>query len=239
MKKKFRALLLAAGFGSRLRPITLRKPKCLVPVAGEILLERWLKKLELAGCDAVLINTHYLADQVETFIRGRKTSTMTVKMFHEPELLGTAGTLLSNQKFFQGTTGLLIHADNAMAGGIEDFLTAHYERQPCCKITMLTFNTDTPRSCGIVEIDDNQVLQAFHEKVDEPPGSRANGALYAFEQDFLDYLNIMNPKPSDFSTEVIPTLLGRIQTWHTNQAYLDIGTPEALNSAQKIMRNKR
>ena len=125
---------------------------------------------------------------------------MTVQTVHEPELLGTAGTLLANQEFFMGATGLLIHADNAMAGDLKDFLDAHRKRQNYCLLTMLTFKTNTPSSCGIVEIDNKQVVQAFHEKLVEPPGNRANGALYAFEQDFLDHLNLMNPIPSDFST---------------------------------------
>ena len=76
---------------------------------------------------------------------------------------------------------------------------------------------------------------AFHEKVANPPGNCANGALYAFDPSFLDYLNHMSPSPSDFSTEVIPSLLGKIQTWHTDQPYLDIGTPEALATAQQLM----
>ena len=129
---------------------------------------------------------------------------MTVQSVHEPELLGTAGTLLAHQEFFPGATGLLIHADNAMAGDIRDFIAHTMSASPCCQLTMLTFKTETPRSCGIVEIDDQNVVQAFHEKVVEPPGNRANGALYAFERDFLDRLNQMNPIPSDFSTEVIP-----------------------------------
>ena len=238
MNQPLHALLLAAGLGTRLRPITNATPKCLVKVCGEPLLARWLRQLERAGCAEVLVNTHYLAEEVEAFLKGWTSSTMTVRSIHETELLGTAGTLLANQDFFKGATGLLIHADNAMAGGLGDFLAAHRERQDYCLLTMLTFSTDTPSSCGIVEIDNQQVVQAFHEKVVEPPGNRANGALYAFEQDFLDHLNLMNPIPSDFSTEVIPALRGRIQTWHTRQPYLDIGTPEALTSAQKLMRNQ-
>ena len=237
MTQPFRALLLAAGFGTRLRPITLQMPKCLVPIRGEPLLGRWLRKLELAGCDSVLINTHYLAEKVETFLRSREISTMAVQTIHEPELLGTAGTLLANQEFFRGTTGLLIHADNVMGGDIGGFLAAHNERKPCCQLTMLTFETDTPSSCGIVEIDNEQVVQAFHEKLDEPPGNRANGALYAFEQDFIDRLKQMKPVPSDFSTEVIPRMMGQIQSWHTRDTYLDIGTPEALTSAQQLLRD--
>ena len=238
MTKPFRALLLAAGLGTRLRPITLHTPKCLVPIGGEPLLKRWLRMLELAGCDAVLINTHHLANEVEAFLKSWQSNTMAVQTVHENELLGTAGTLLANQEFFKDATGMLIHADNAMAGSIGKFLAAHHARQPGCQLTMLTFETGTPSSCGIVEIDGQQVVQAFHEKVSEPPGNRANGALYAFEKDFLDHLNLMNPIPSDFSTEVIPRLLGRIQSWHTHQTYLDIGTPDSLKTAQQLLRDQ-
>ena len=237
MTQPFRALLLAAGLGTRLRPITLNTPKCLVPIGGEPLLGRWLRMLEIAGCDSVLINTHYLADQVETFLMSWSSSTMTVQCTYEPELLGTAGTLLANHEFFKGATGLLIHADNAMAGDIGDFLAAHRKRKAYCQLTMLTFITKTPSSCGIVELDEDHVVQAFHEKLIDPPGNRANGALYAFEQDFLDHLNQMNPTPSDFSTEVIPTMLSRIQAWHTEKLYLDIGTPESLTKAQQLLRD--
>ena len=239
MKKPLRALLLAAGLGTRLRPITLNTPKCLVPIGEEPLLGRWIRQLEQAGCESVLINTHYLAGQVEAFLKTRQSSIMSIQTVYEPVLCGTAGSLVANQEFFNDATGLLIHADNAMAGDLSDFLAAHSERQAGCLLSMLTFKTQTPRSCGIVEIDDQKVVQAFHEKVEEPPGNRANGALYAFDRDFLDQLNLMNPTPSDFSTEVIPRLLGRIQTWHTQDPYLDIGTPETLNAAQELLRNKQ
>ena len=233
MKENFRALLLAAGLGTRLRPITLDTPKCLVPIGGRPLLGHWLRKLELSGCESVLINTHYKAEQVEIFLKSWKSTTMFVQTVHEPVLLGTAGTLLANQGFFKDATGLLIHADNAMKGNLKDFLTAHRERQKECLLTMLTFTTDNPSSCGIVEIDKQKVVRAFHEKILNPPGNRANGALYAFEHDFLDHLNLMNQTPNDFSTEVIPRLLNRIQSWHTRDLYIDIGTPESLAVAQK------
>ena len=239
MTQPLRALLLAAGLGTRLRPITLRTPKCLVRIGGEPLLGRWLRKLQLAGCNSVLINTHYLAEEVEAFLKSWQSSAMTVETVHEPELLGTAGTLLANQEFFRGSTGLLVHADNAMEEDLKNFLATHRQRQSYCQLTMLTFKTNTPSSCGIVEVDNKQVVHALHEKLVEPPGNRANGALYAFEQDFLDDLNLMIPTPSDFSTEVIPKFLGRIQSWHTHQEYLDIGTPESLLLAQQLLKDKQ
>ena len=85
---------------------------------------------------------------------------MDVRTVYEPKLLGTAGTLLANQKFFESSTGLLIHADNVMVDDMRPFLSAHHKRAPRCLLTMLTFNTDTPTSCGIVEID-NQRCSRF------------------------------------------------------------------------------
>lgn len=238
MSRPLRALLLAAGLGTRLRPLTLHTPKCLVSIGGVPLLGRWLRQLEKAGCEAVLVNTHYLAEQVEAYLQSWQSPTMAVHNVHEPVLLGTAGTLIANQSFFSNCTGLLIHADNAMAEGLRPFIDAHNDRQADCLLTMLTFKTDSPSSCGIVEIDDQDIAVGFHEKVLDPPGNRANGALYAFESPLLDHLNRMAPPPSDFSTEVIPSLIGHIQTWHTEHAYLDIGTPEALTTAQQLLNQK-
>ena len=235
MNSPFRAILLAAGLGTRLRPITLHTPKCLVEVVGEPLLGRWLRQLQIAGCEAVLINTHYLADQVIDFLEKWPSSSMRIKTTYEPELLGTAGTLMANRDFFEGSSGLLIHADNAMEGRLQDLLLAHKSRSSNCLLTMLTFFTDHPSSCGIIETDSNGVVKSFHEKVLDPPGNCANGALYVFDSEFLDYLTKINPSPSDFSTQVIPSLLGRIQSWQTHSSYIDIGTPASLIKAQTLL----
>ena len=235
MSRPFRALLLAAGLGTRLRPLTHHTPKCLVKVGGEPLLGRWLRQLEATGCEAVLINTHYLSNQVEAFLKEWPPSSLRVQTIYEPELLGTAGTLLANRAFFKGTTGMLIHADNAMDGDLHGLLDSHAARPAECLLTMLTFRTDQPRSCGIVATDGRGVVKEFYEKVADPPGNRANGALYVFDSDFLDYVSAMYHKPTDFSTEVIPHLMGRINTWHTQRPYLDIGTPAALETAQALI----
>ena len=234
MKRPTRALLLAAGLGTRLRPATIHTPKCLVPIAGKPLLGLWLNTLQALGCKEVLINTHYLADQVVDFVKNWQSKEMVIKIVYEPELLGTAGTLCRNLEFFEGSTGLLIHADNVMLGKLDGLLQAHERSPDNCILTMLTFNTDKPESCGIVETDSDGVLIDFHEKIKNPPGNCANGALYVFDKSFCDFLYEFKPVPTDFSTEVIPMLFGRIKTWHTHSAYLDIGTQEALDNAQKL-----
>ena len=233
----FRALLLAAGFGTRLRPLTLHTPKCLVPIGGQPLLAHWLQQLELIGTEEALVNTHYLAEQVENFLAGCQQRPMKLKSSHEPSLLGTAGSLLANREFFTGCTGLLIHADNFSQADLSQLLSAHHQRPAGCLLTMLTFTTPRPSSCGIVETDGDGVVVGFHEKVAEPPGNRANGALYVFDRRFLDWLVAHHPNASDFSTEVLPHCLGSIYTWHTNSPYIDIGTPEALAEAEAICTN--
>jgi mannose-1-phosphate guanylyltransferase len=232
--ERLRALLLAAGLGTRLRPLTLDTPKCLVTVGGEPLLSLWLRNLEALGCESVIVNTHYLSEKVENFLDSWTSSAMSVKVVHEKQLLGTAGTLLKNKDFFRGTTGLLIHADNIMSDNLECFLDAHRKRPTNCDITMLTFTTQTPKLCGIVEINDQSIVTEFYEKHHNPPSARANGAIYAFSEYFLRDLALLKPLPADFSTEVVPAFLGRIYSWHTNAPYIDIGSPEALQKARQI-----
>ena len=234
MNLPIRALLLAAGLGTRLRPLKNHTPKCLVPIAGRPLLAQWLEQLESISCQAAIVNTHYLADQVVAFLNKRPPSDMAVQQFHEPELLGTAGTLLANKSFFADCTGILIHADNATDADLQCLIKAHRNRPSHCILTMLTFSTRTPSKCGIVEIDSDGVVKAFHEKVSDPPGNRANGAVYVFDQELIEELVALGPRISDFSTQVLPALVGRIHTWHTNAHYLDIGTPDGLLEAQKI-----
>jgi len=75
------------------------------------------------------------------------------------------------------------------------------------------------------------VVQAFHEKVTNPPGTRANAAVYLLEPELLNWL-VTQPQINDFSTQVLPNYLGRIATWHNPQLHRDIGTIQSLWQAQ-------
>ena len=94
------ALILAAGYGKRLKPITNEIPKCLVKIKDKILLNIWLENLLSAGIKKILINTHHLADKVENFVRDSSHSKK-IKIAREKTLLGTAGTLNANINFKQ------------------------------------------------------------------------------------------------------------------------------------------
>lgn len=228
-----RAILLAAGLGTRLRPLTETIPKCLAPIKGVPLLSIWLDSLAHAGIGPFLINTHYLHKQVEAFANASPHKNAIILM-HEAELRGTAGTLIANLDFYEGRDGLLIHADNYCLADFEAFLLAHEKRPPECIMTMMTFRTETPSSCGIVELDDRGIVVGFHEKLSNPPGNLANGAVYIISSKLIEGFANDFREASDFSTEVISTLLGKIYCYETKETFIDIGTQKSLLMANTI-----
>jgi mannose-1-phosphate guanylyltransferase len=226
-----KALLLAAGPGTRLRPLTDRIPKCLVPIRGKPLLEYWLDALLLGGITEVLVNTHHLAGMVEAFCKASRWQDR-VHLVYEPDLLGTGGTVLANRAFLGPEASLVAHADNLSRFSVPAFREAHARRPPAALMTMMTFDTDTPSTCGIVETDADGLVVRFHEKVSHPPGRRANAAVYILESEVLDLIGSLGKPVADLSTEVIPHLLGRIATFHNADYHRDIGTPESLRRAE-------
>ena len=223
----YQALLLAAGQGTRLRPITLSTPKCLAPILGRPLLDYWLKLLSRGPLPSrVWVNTSYLKEQVEGFLQASQTAypQLPITSTFEPNLLGTAGTLRALvPQFHPEQDVLLVHADNLSWFDLKAFLLAHKNRPPPSEITMMTFETDSPKTCGVVELDNKKVLQAFHEKVDHPPSKLANGAVYLISPEGLSRIKNMGPV-SEFSTEVIPAFLGKIYCWHNTVYHRDIGS---------------
>jgi len=226
-----RSMLLAAGLGTRLRPLTDQWPKCLMPIGDRPLLEYWLETLWQSRIRRVLVNLHYLPEVVKEFL-ARPRFHGWVHYVTETNLLGTAGTLRANKEFFRGSIILLVHADNWCQTNFKSFLEFHLLHRPIKTVmTMMTFSTETPKTCGIVETDELGVVQAFHEKVQDPPGTLANAAVYLLEPEVLDWVED-HPEVKDFSTQVLPNYLGRIASWHNTQIHRDIGTIESLEQAQ-------
>ena len=229
-----RALLLAAGFGTRLGEITKKTPKCLVKVGKEAMLDHWLSKLTTLGVDEFFVNTHYLSNQVEEFIANHPLKKK-VTLLHEPKLLGTGGTIARNTEILEGETCFIVHVDNYCLDPLDLFLSAHQNRPESTVLSMLTFNTKTPENCGIVEVDEHNRLLQFHEKQQNPPSKRANGAVYIASQPFFDLVKKLKPEPSDLSCDIIPALIGKIYCHQTDYYFEDIGTKSAHKMAQKLI----
>ena len=208
-----------------------------MPICSKPLLEIWIDQLLELGVEQILVNTHYLSEQVEDFVMKYQSNNMKLSTTFEKNLLGTAGTLMKNIDFIEGET-LLIHSDNFTTSNLKGLINKHRMKSNDTILTMLTFRTDFPENCGIVEIDSRGVVQTFHEKVSSPPGNLANGAIYIFDKNLVSWLKIQKRNLFDFSNDVLPYLTGRIQTWQTTDFFIDIGTPESLKSARAISSSK-
>lgn len=226
-----RALLLAAGLGTRLQPLTDVLPKCLAPIRGRPLLEYWLDLLFSANLELVVINAHHHVDMVDAYARGTPWQERIV-VVHEPQLLGTGGTILRQEAHFASGLFLVAHADNLTSFDCGALLRRHIERPADCMMTMMTFITRSPESSGIVTLDDRGVVREFREKVANPPGNLANAAVYVLEPEVLGFLRSLGKPFIDFSTEVIPHYIGRIFTFHNAAYHEDIGSLERWRRAQ-------
>lgn len=226
-----KALLLAAGVGSRLKPLTDIWPKCLMPIRDRPLLEYWLIKLQKLGVSDVLVNTHYLSEHVEAFLDQPRFKGW-VSSVYEASLLGTAATVRENSNFCKDGTTIIAHADNWTCCNFSNFLDYHHNKRPKGTVmTMMTFTCPNPSTCGIVELDSNGIVVHLHEKVNNPPGKLANAAVYLLEPEVVEWIK-NHSKVTDFSTEVIPQFVGKIATWENRKNHRDIGTIEMLKEAQ-------
>jgi len=223
-----RAFLLAAGQGTRLRPITDTTPKCLVEVDGRPLLDIWLDAFAKAGIQEVLVNAHHLAGLVAAHVAER-TLPPVVRLSHEPVLLGSAGTLLANRDFVaDDDMFLVVNADNLTDFDLGVLIDAH--RADATIATLTVFRAPRPSECGIVDVVDGRVV-GFAEKPAEPRSDLANAGMYAFHPKVLD--EIPEPLPRDIGFDLLPRLVGRAQALAIDDCYfLDIGTPAALERAR-------
>ena len=119
-----RALLLAAGLGTRLNPLTNEWPKCIMPIGERPLLEHWLETLHSVNVNDVIVNLHHHYEIVQEFLNRPRFKGWVHPVF-EKTLLGTAGTLKANKEYFQDCTTLLVHADNWCQCDFAGFLKFH------------------------------------------------------------------------------------------------------------------
>lgn len=207
-------------------------PKCLVEINGRPLLDYWIELLSKGGIVDILINLHHLPEAVRSYVE-RCPYPVKISTVHEPRLLGTGGTLLKNRDFFSNEPSMLVHADNLSSFDVQAFIRRFEERGEGIDITMMTFNSTEPEACGIVELDEFGIVRAFHEKVKNPPGNLANGAVYVLSPSVMDFVTGLGKEQIDFSTEVLPHFMGRINTFHNDTYHRDIGTVGSLLAAQR------
>lgn len=225
-----KAFVLAAGLGTRLRPITNNVPKCLVPVCGKPLLGWWLELLYKHGITEILINLHYLPGQVVEFIN-TVTIPIKIKTVFEKELAGSGGTLRNNKDFVRNEDDFfVVYADNLTNYNLSEFYRFH--RENGMDFSMALFRAGNPSACGIATLNENCTIVDFQEKPKNPKSDLANAGLYIMKPHILD---IIPDKPlTDIGFDLLPQLVGKMAGWESKDFLMDIGTLENLKRASEI-----
>jgi mannose-1-phosphate guanylyltransferase len=200
-----KAMLLAAGLGTRLRPLTYELPKPMVPILGRPVMEHIMRLLARHKFDDVVANLHYFPDLIrDTFGDGARQGIRMVYSYEE-ELLGTAGGVRNVRDHFGDETFLIISGD-----ALTDInLTAFYERHKEAGgiATLALKRVHDPSQLGVVIVDSEGRIQGFQEK--PAPGEELSNlgscGIYMFEPEIFDYF----PETEfvDWAQDVFPVLL--------------------------------
>ena len=215
-----KAFLLAAGLGTRLRPITDTVPKCMLVIDGRPLLDIWLDAFDRAGVDEVLVNLHHLPEVISDHLAARNAPPE-VRTFYEPTLLGSAGTLLANRQWINGDDFFLAcNADNLTDFDLRSLVAAHREHKAIA--TMAIFHSENPSAGGVVELDASSTIIGFAEKPREPVSDLVNAGIYAFQPSVLDEVD--STAPRDIGYDLLPRLVGRARAVPVEGYFRDVGT---------------
>jgi mannose-1-phosphate guanylyltransferase len=224
-----KAFLLAAGVGSRLRPLTDTIPKAMLVIDDRPLLDIWLDALGLAGVDEVLINLHHLPDVIRRHV-AKYSGPPEVRMVFEPELLGSAGTLRSNRQWVSGEEFFLAcNADNLTDFDLRSLIEAH--RSHGCVATLTVFRSQRPSAGGVVELDATGKVVGFVEKPSKPASDLTNAGLYAFHPRVIGEIEEVPPR--DIGYDLLPRLVGRARAIPIDGYFRDIGTADAYRRARQ------
>lgn len=227
---RVKALLLAGGLGTRLKPLTDTVPKCLVEIGGRPLLDHWFDALAAADVHDVLINTHHLPGPVRDFLAAKNRAGFRAAEAYEPVLLGSAGTIAAAPHFADDAEHVLIvYADNLSDVDLAALLDTHrHHGQP---MTMLLFRTPQPSASGIAALDARGCVIEFVEKPAQPKSDLANAGVYVVTA--KAWREIAAMRAFDIGFDVLPRFVGRMHG-HLHPGYhRDIGTLAALEAARQ------
>lgn len=222
-----RAMLLAAGLGTRLRPLTYTTPKPLLPLSGDkTIIDHNLELLKSGGITDVIINLHHLGDQIRTHVGDGSKYGLRVAYSDEPEILGTGGGVKKASEFFQGEPFVVMNGDILIDIDIKDLIRVHLSKD--CLATMVVRKSEAGEEFTPINVEDGRV-ESIGLK-----GSYMFTGLQVINPLFLTLL-----PPVGFSCIVQKGYIPALRNGHVINAYeqtgywTDIGTIERYEEAKK------
>jgi mannose-1-phosphate guanylyltransferase len=230
-----RAILLAGGQGTRLRPLTLHTPKPIAPIFDRPFLQYQIDLLrQVPEVDEIVLSLNYQPHRIEEVFGDGSRLGIRIRYGVEPHPLGTGGAIKFAAGDYRGAPLIVFNGDIFTAVDLPRLLALHRERR--AKATIVLTPVDNPSAFGLVETDADGNVRAFIEKPspDEIRCDTINAGVYILEPDTLD--RIAPNTVSSIEREYFPSLIARKETFvaHVHRGYwIDIGTPDKYRKAHR------
>lgn len=229
-----KAVILCAGEGTRLRPLTNKLPKVMLPIAGKPILEHHIEYYKRYNITDIYINLHHLPEKIMKYFKEGGDFGVNIDYSYEERLLGTAGALNGfREQLEPGGTFVVHYGDVISEVNLERMLAYHREKGSVA--TLAVHPTDHPQDSDIVVMDGEGRITGLHHKPGTPEhGNLGNAAFYLLEPKVLEYL----PKEGkhDFVRDIFPRMLegGEPSYGHLTDEFLkDMGTPERYREVKR------
>jgi mannose-1-phosphate guanylyltransferase / phosphomannomutase len=230
-----KALVLAAGLGTRMRPLTEEMPKCLLPVGGRPLLAHILELLSRHGVREVFVNLYWHAARIRETIGSGHASGVDIEYLEEDQLSGTAGPIRKLARQLREDRFLVLNGDNLTNLDLSALTQFHQDSAAELTIALHREEREDLPEKSVVETDAAGRIIWFIEK---PAPSQissewSSGGVYVFEPQLIEC--IPEGRPYDLGHDLIPSLLSqgqRVFGFKSDFYLVDIGTPQAYERAQ-------
>jgi len=228
-----KAVILAGGLGTRLRPLTYKKPKPMLPLGGKPMLEHLIKWIKKNNVKEIVLCTSYLHKTIENYFGNGKKFGVSIEYAISKKPLATAGQLKTAEKLVDDTF-VCVYGDSIFDFNLKGMITEHKKKKSF--ITMSLYEYKTNLKYGVIETNKTGKVSAWHEK----PEIRAkiNMGCYVMEREALSLI----PKKKEYGMDdVIKRALARrkkIGSITTKKGFIDVGNMESYEKANNEFRKK-
>jgi bifunctional UDP-N-acetylglucosamine pyrophosphorylase/glucosamine-1-phosphate N-acetyltransferase len=236
-----KAVILAAGKGTRLKPMTDKRPKHLLPIGGTPLIEILLKRVREAEIEEVIIVTNYMGDKIKKEIGDGRDLGLSIKFVKQEEMGGTADAFRTIENYIDGDF-LGLYGDLYLGSGVLRKISENHIRD---ETIMASVPVDTPSQYGILDIEDNHVKDLIEKpEPGKEPTNQANGGIYIFPERIFEYINKtgISDRGEFEITDTLKLMMESDEKIRTiklqENEWKDIGLPWDLLEANKMAMNE-
>jgi NDP-sugar pyrophosphorylase family protein len=212
MPAKNKAMVLAAGLGTRLRPLTDLISKPMAPIVNKPVMEHIVELLATHGFSEIVCNLHWYPEAIKDYFGDGSKWNVNITYSYEPELLGTAGGVKKVEAFFEGRSFLILSGDALTDIDLAGLMDFHRKKGGIS--TLALTEVDDPSQYGVVLTDNESRITGFQEKplMGEAKSRLANSGIYVFEPEIFNII----PQNSfyDFGRDLFPKLLSGMTPYY-------------------------